>query len=82
MLKASLEHIVKLVHHSLTPWLHFLIAMLQEDTTVTAMTVVAEQVKVIATIIVRLRLHSFKQIVLIIEQMGLRRARGTVLIDF
>ena len=49
---ASLEHIVKLVHHPLTAWMHFLVAMLQEDTTVTAMTVVAEQVKVIATIIV------------------------------
>lgn len=52
MLKAFLEHIVKLVHHSLTPWLHFLVAMLPEDTTITAMAVVAEQVKVIATIVV------------------------------
>ena len=51
MLKAFLEHIVKLVHHSLTPWLHFLVAMLQEDTTITAMADVAQAV-VIATIVV------------------------------
>ena len=43
---------MKLVHHPLTVWLHFLVAMLQEDTTVTAMAVVVEQVMVIATIVV------------------------------
>ena len=48
---ASLEHIVKLVHHPLMAWTHFLVAMLKEDTTITAMAAVA-QVIVIATIVV------------------------------
>ena len=43
---------MKLVHHPLTEWIHFLVAMLLEDTTVTAMAVVVEQVMVIATIVV------------------------------
>ena len=48
---ASLGHIMKLVHHPLTAWMHFLVAMLQEDTTITAMADVAQAV-VIATIVV------------------------------